>query len=76
MKKSIPLTTPEVFDAVVRGPVKPPHLWGAQAIAAAAGVSAETVRRTWAPDPACPIRKCGGRLYAVRDELLAWIAGR
>lgn len=48
-------------------------LWGAKRIANAAGVSAQTVRRSWAKDPANPVRRVGGRLFAWRGELINWL---
>lgn len=63
------------FDAAVAaGPEK---LWGACAIAAVLGVSEDTVRR-WHSDPAndVPISAPGGRLFAFRSELLAWLRRR
>lgn len=63
------------FDATVDGPEK--KLWGARAIAATLGVSEHTVRR-WHDDPAndVPISAPGGRLFAFRSELLAWLRSR
>lgn len=66
--------SPQRFDALIAASL-PRHLWGAKAIATAAGVSPETVRRSWADDPECPVRKVGGRLYATRTELATWLAG-
>lgn len=48
-------------------------LWGAKRIANAAGVSAQTVRRSWAKDPTVPVRRIGGRLFAWRGELMDWL---
>lgn len=48
-------------------------LWGAKRIANAAGVSAQTVRRSWAKDPANSVRRVGGRLFAWRGELIDWL---
>lgn len=62
------------FDALVDG-AKPEHLWGAASIAAAAGVSEDTIRRSWSRLPDVPIRRCGGRYFALRSELIAWMKG-
>lgn len=48
-------------------------LWGAKQIANLAGVSPQTVRRSWAKDPANPVRRVGGRLFAWRGELMDWL---
>lgn len=49
-------------------------LWGACEIGNVLGVSPDTVRR-WHSDPSndCPIRKPGGRLFAFRTDLMAWL---
>lgn len=64
---------PEAFDALVQGPAA--ALWGAKAVAQACGVSEQTVRRSWVPDPTIPVTKRGGRVFAWRHELHAWLAG-
>lgn len=61
------------FDELVAA-ARPEHLWGAEAIAAAAGVCADTVRRSWAKLPSSPIRRVGGRYFTTRTELFAWRA--
>lgn len=64
--------TPEAFDGVFRDR----KLWGAVEIGGAAGVSPQTIRRSWAKRPDAPIRRVGGRLFAWRGELLAWLRAR
>lgn len=57
--------------------MKPEHLWGLRAIGNAIGVSDDTVRRL-VKDPASgiPVTRPGGRYYAARSELLAWLRRR
>lgn len=64
--------TPEVFDQAFRTT----PIWGAKAIGQEAGVSAETVRRSWPRDPVCPVRRIGGRLVVYREDLRAWLGAR
>lgn len=47
-------------------------LWGAEAIAAFLGVSADTVYDL-AKAPGVPIYKPGGRYFAFKSELLVWL---
>lgn len=63
--------TPEHFDKVFRDI----PIWGAKQIASVAGVSPETVRRSWAKDPASPVRRIGGRLVVFAGELQRWLRG-
>lgn len=65
--------TPERFDATMQM-AKPEKIWGAPAIAAALGVSVATVYR-FAIEAECPIAKRGGRYFAIRAELDAWLMG-
>ena len=67
-----PALTPAGFEAAFVRPAKPEKLWGAPAIAAALGVSIDTVRE-WARDPAIPIYKPKG-YFARRSELDAWLS--
>ena len=62
------------FDALLELDRK---LWGLPAIAGVLGVSVDTARR-WANDPDCsaPITRPGGRYFAVRSELVAWLRDR
>lgn len=67
------LLTPMAFDDLSRV-TKPEHLWGLPAIAAAMGVCRDTVRRAYEnPTIDIPVSKPGGRYYAARSELLAWM---
>ncbi|PTE15986.1 DNA-binding protein [Fuscovulum blasticum DSM 2131] len=50
-------------------------LWGLPAIARAAGVSEDTARR-WHRHTDAPITKPGGRYFAQRRALLAWLRAR
>jgi hypothetical protein len=50
-------------------------IWGAKAIAAFAGVGIDTVY-AWALDPAVPVYKPGGRYFAIRHELMAWLRSK
>lgn len=50
-------------------------LWGLPQIARCAGVSVDTVRR-WHRRTNAPIGKPGGRYFAWRSELLAWLRTR
>ncbi len=71
---SRPALTPERLDALLdaKTPVsKPEKLWGAPSIAAALGVSVDTVRE-WARDPTVPIYRPKG-YFARRSELEAWL---
>lgn len=63
--------TPEAFDGAFRDV----PIWGAKQIASIAGVSPETVRRSWAKDPASPVRRIGGRLVVFAGELQRWLRG-
>lgn len=65
--------TPERFDRALVS--KPEKLWGAPAIAAALGVSVDTVYR-WAKDANVPVCRVGGRYFAFRAELDAWMRNR
>lgn len=56
----------------IRGPEK---IWGAPPIAAALGVSIDTVYRM-AKDGSCPIYQPGGRYFAFRHELENWLRGQ
>lgn len=63
------------FDEVVRqARRRPDELWGLPAIASALGLSVDTVRR-WSRDPrkGLPITRPGGRYFATRAALLAWL---
>lgn len=51
------------------------HLWGLPAIANAAGVSIDTVRR-WYDSTDAPITKPGGRYYSTRSAILNWLNAR
>lgn len=72
----VPHMGPSEFDALTRRS-RPEDLWGLPAIAAALSVSDDTVRR-WAGNPELeiPVRRCGGRWFARRSELIAWREGR
>lgn len=50
-------------------------LWGLPEIANAARVSVDTVRR-WHKGTQAPISKPGGRYFAMRGELMAWLRAR
>ncbi len=67
-----PRITPWVFDSMF--PERDQKLWGLPLIAQALGVSVDTARR-WARDPSrnLPVSKPGGRYFAMRSELLAWL---
>lgn len=62
------------LDQVLEGDRK---LWGLREISAALGVSVDTARK-WAGDPDCdvPISKPGGKWFAFRSELMAWLRQR
>lgn len=64
---------PATFDALAAPRPGDRRLWGAKEIAAVGGVSEQTVRRSWAADPAIPVQKRGARYYALRSELLGWL---
>lgn len=64
-----PEITPNHFDRIASA--KPEKLWGAPAIAAALGISVDTVRE-WARDPSVPIYRPRG-YFARRTELEAWL---
>lgn len=64
--------TPDAFDRVFPSP----PIWGAKSIGQEAGVSAETVRRSWPRDPACPVRRIGGRFVVYPEDLRAWLRAR
>lgn len=65
--------SPAEFDEMMRE-ARPEHLWGLPEIARAMGVSRDTVRRTLKrPGTGIPVSKPGGRYYAARSELLAWM---
>lgn len=74
MKPGRPPIDPQRFDEIVAS-AKSEHLWGAPAIATAAGVSEDTIRRSWSKRPGAPIRRVGGRFFALRSELVAWLQG-
>lgn len=75
MKQALPDTLDaNRFDEIVAAS-RPEDLWGAQAIAAAAGVCADTVRRSWSKLPGSPIRRVGGRFFVKRSRLLEWRDG-
>jgi excisionase family DNA binding protein len=69
MKPDLPPLDPWRADEVFAGDRK---LWGAETIAAYLGVSAHTVY-TLAQEPDVPIYKPGGRYFAVKSELAAWL---
>ncbi|RNI20990.1 MULTISPECIES: DNA-binding protein [Paracoccus] len=50
-------------------------LWGLPAIAKAAGVSIDTVRR-WHLHTDAPISKPGGRYFSTRNALRGWLLAR
>lgn len=64
--------TPEAFDQAF----EEMPLWGGKRIASVAGVSVETVRRSWAKDPTSPIRRVGGRLCTWPSDLRQWLRAR
>lgn len=51
------------------------HLWGLPAIAQAAGVSIDTVRR-WHCSTDAPITKPGGRYFSTVWALKRWLSAR
>lgn len=51
-------------------------LWGTKAIAQFLGLSSDSVRRIMKRDQSFPARIRGGRTYANRIELLAWLGPR
>ncbi|MGB3831208.1 MAG: helix-turn-helix domain-containing protein [Mesorhizobium sp.] len=59
----------EITPALMR---KPEKLWGAPAIAAALGVSVDTIY-TLAKREDCPIYRPGGRYFAMRSDLEKWM---
>ncbi|MBB05617.1 MAG: DNA-binding protein [Pseudooceanicola sp.] len=65
--------TPQRFDAITNGPEK---LWGLRSIANALSTSEDTVRRMTRRDTSFPVRQRGGRWFATRTELNAWLARR
>jgi hypothetical protein len=60
---------PARFDALPCGPEK---LWGLRDIARHLGLSVDTTRRL-ARRPDVPIYQPGGRYFALRAELNAWL---
>lgn len=64
-----PAITPTRFDAILG---KPEKLWGARAIAAALGVSVDTVV-SLSRSADCPIYRPSGRYFALRGELERWL---
>lgn len=72
MTNDKPALTPARFEAAFARPAKPEKLWGAPAIAAALGVSTDTVARL-ARTEGCPIFMPGGRYFAMRGELERWL---
>lgn len=73
-KRQPPAFTPAVVDASVRRLGTPEHLWGLSEIAQAMGLSRDTVRRTLERgDSGIPVYRPGGRYYASRADLLAWL---
>lgn len=66
------LIVPADFDMLVRK-ARPEHLWGLPVIAAAVGLSRDTVRRMVERGDDIPVSRPGGRYYAARSELLAWL---
>lgn len=69
MNEIKPITTNQL-DSILRG--KPEKLWGAPAVAAAAGVSVDTIYR-WAKNSSIPVYRRGGRYFAIRSELEQWL---
>lgn len=65
-----PPLDPWRFDAIANGPDK---IWGLGAIARALGVSEQTVRRWTDNHEGFPVYRPGGRWFAVRAELNAWL---
>lgn len=63
--------TARTLDSIMR-PAVPVKLWGAGEIARFLGCSVASIYR-WAEDPAVPIYRPGGRYYAHRHELEAWL---
>ncbi|KEP68534.1 hypothetical protein DL1_11460 [Thioclava dalianensis] len=71
MSKHPPITA-ERFDQTFMATEK---LWGLEAIAAACGVSVQTVRR-WHRQGLAPITKPDGkRFFAFRSEIINWLKG-
>jgi len=64
-----PKLDPLRFDTMIGLPSK---LWGASEIAKALGCSVHTVYRL-AEEPDTPVFKPGGRYFAYRHELEAWL---
>lgn len=60
---------PAKFDALLAGSER---IWGKGAIALALGLSESTVKRL-ADRPDVPIYRPGGRYFAYRSELVAWL---
>lgn len=84
-----PVLTPARLDAMLEGKqlernplqltrssLATESLWGALAIANFMGVSDDYVRKLAKAkeiDPRCPIRQRGGRYYATKTEIVAWL---
>lgn len=66
-----PKLTPRITDEILAGDRK---IWGAGAIAAFLGLSADKVYDL-AKDPDVPIYKPAGsgRYFAIKSELMAWL---
>ncbi len=73
-KVEVPSLDPAAFDALTSTDRK---LWGLAEISGVLGVSVDTVRR-WVNDPKCsvPVAKRGGRWFAFRSGLVAWLHSR
>ncbi len=74
-EKSQPIT-PARFDAAMAPASKQPRIiWTLAAIGARIGASTDFVRSTLAGAPGSPVKRMGGRYYAIEDELIAFMRG-
>jgi hypothetical protein len=68
--------TPARFDRLIGEPSRPTKgpklIWGATAIAARLGVSADFVRDRLVNEPDSPIVKRAGKYCAIEGELIDW----
>jgi hypothetical protein len=70
--------TPKTFDRMVgeQSPRPESVIWTLPAIARRLGVGVDFVRDTLAAVPGTPVRKIGGRWYALETELAEFMRGR